>query len=358
MSKSPLTTDFHKKDVEHKHEVWLVTIFISVGIFYLVALSILAFCEGNNTLGGYDLGLAVFLATLLFYLQKTRKVRQVTYLGLTIFLLFLLMLFSTGAANQQAFVWYYTYPLVALFLLGLRGGSVFSLLLISITAVIGFTGEYISFYKPYPSGFLLRLLASYLALFCLSFFYERLRQINHQKLNIALEKLNKIAIRDGLTGLYNRRYLDELCPLLLREFYMKKDAAFFMMIDLDYFKNYNDTYGHQAGDEVLIYFANLLQGLAKRGGDRVFRYGGEEFSVLLLPSNKKRSREFAEMILDKLKEDNLENKGSPFGRLTVSIGIGISPNSDKANWPKLLKSADEALYMAKEKGRNRYIFTD
>lgn len=164
------------------------------------------------------------------------------------------------------------------------------------------------------------------------------------------ERLKGLSVRDGLTGLFNRRYMEET---LEREFDSAERDSHpigVIMLDVDFFKNFNDTYGHEAGDIVLIELANLLV-KSVRKGDVVCRYGGEEFVVILPGPPSERAIERAETIRQKV-EDELRIKYHEHTfKLTISLGAAFYP--EHGSTPEaVLKAADVALYKAKEGGRN------
>ena len=167
--------------------------------------------------------------------------------------------------------------------------------------------------------------------------------------------LKNQAIRDPLTSLYNRRYFEEEVRKLISAAKVDGSNYSVMMVDADHFKRVNDTYGHKIGDKVLIELAATCE-KALRENDIVARYGGEEFVIFLSQTNANS----AKMVADRLRETISRivvhaDDGSP-GTFTVSIGISSSEVSD--NIDHLIKTADEALYRAKENGRNRSeIFT-
>ncbi len=126
-----------------------------------------------------------------------------------------------------------------------------------------------------------------------------------------------------------------------------------MMFDIDHFKKVNDTYGHLAGDRVLIQVAKTARE-AIREGDILMRYGGEEFLVILPAASKENCRDVAERMRRKVEETSVAD-GDQVIRVTISIGITSYPELDVAGEQDLVKHADEALYVAKESGRNRVI---
>ena len=169
----------------------------------------------------------------------------------------------------------------------------------------------------------------------------------------ALEKLVEV---DGLTGIANRRALDEV---LLREFSLTQRTqrpVSLLMIDVDLFKGLNDARGHVVGDEYLIRIATALQVTLSRSTDFVARYGGEEFSAVLPATDKAGAMIAAEKLRKGIEGLSLSHPSSPFGVVTISIGVSTFDASAPASLSELLESADRALYMAKRGGRNRSEF--
>jgi two-component system chemotaxis family response regulator WspR len=125
------------------------------------------------------------------------------------------------------------------------------------------------------------------------------------------------------------------------------------MIDVDYFKHYNDTYGHLAGDDVLKRVAQAIGGSSKRPGDLATRYGGEEFTVILPATPLSGAFRVAEKLRKQVEELNIAHGRSPYSRVTVSIGGAAAIPSRGVSALQLIQAADRALYTAKESGRNR-----
>ncbi|MEH6508373.1 diguanylate cyclase [Halopseudomonas aestusnigri] len=174
--------------------------------------------------------------------------------------------------------------------------------------------------------------------------------VNKRQLESANTKLQELALRDGLTGLLNRRYW-ESC--LEREFarHQRYDSPVSLVIfDIDHFKRVNDTYGHQTGDEVIRSVAEITSRLA-RETDFAGRYGGEEFVVLLPGTHLDGAAQFAERLRQAVEQQVLDYQGSPLS-YTISLGVATI-SDDMANYQILLERADKALYASKEQGRNR-----
>ena len=184
---------------------------------------------------------------------------------------------------------------------------------------------------------------------------EALQQRDNELRNAVLE-LHSQATTDPLTRLSNRRQLGELLPRELtrarrRDGQVSNGKVAVLMIDLDYFKKVNDTFGHEAGDLVLAEVGQLLRS-GVRASDIACRYGGEELSLVMPDTTLKVATERAESVRTRIKALQLTHDGRDIGPVTVSIGVAIFPDhADDAE--KLLKAADEALYEAKRAGRDR-----
>lgn len=167
-----------------------------------------------------------------------------------------------------------------------------------------------------------------------------------------MENLRDATLRDPMTGLNNRRFLEEYVETLVASVQRKRTQAAILMLDLDYFKMVNDTYGHDAGDAVLKALSSLLT-QSVRASDLVIRYGGEEFLIILIDSEGVAANNVAEKI--RLAVENLQVQVAGITlQKTISIGIADFPTDSETFW-QAVKFADVALYRAKESGRNRVV---
>lgn len=166
----------------------------------------------------------------------------------------------------------------------------------------------------------------------------------------AEDKLEELATTDALTGLKNRRKFDAAIDAEWRRAVRHKAPLALLMIDADHFKSYNDTFGHQAGDEMLVGIAICISDSVRRAGDCAARYGGEEFAVLLPGFPEEAAVAVAETIRLKVRQWSAGPTVT-----TVSIGIASLTPSANADWSILVKAADRALYAAKSNGRNQSV---
>jgi diguanylate cyclase (GGDEF)-like protein len=173
-----------------------------------------------------------------------------------------------------------------------------------------------------------------------------------KELETLAQRLEKLAITDGLTGLYNHRFFHERLALEVERAQRAGHELSLLMVDVDHFKLYNDRNGHPAGDDVLRAVGALLSE-GRRANDIVARYGGEEFGVILVDTPKGTAAELAERLRQHVSTYSfVYGDKQPGGKLTISIGVAALPD-DAADAGSLLDSADGALYAAKRAGRNR-----
>ncbi|MCS3408068.1 GGDEF domain-containing protein [Serratia sp. AKBS12] len=193
-----------------------------------------------------------------------------------------------------------------------------------------------------------------------------IRQINHSvqteaelvrtrdQLTLMNQTLEEMALLDSLTGLANRRQFDMALTSEITRSARNARSVALLMLDIDYFKQYNDIYGHVAGDRCLQQLGQLLQNLSRRTGDIMARYGGEELAIILPDTDTAGALAVAERILTQVRQLHIPHSGSPLGMITVSIGLCAKVPQRYSDTPiSLVNQADGALYEAKENGKNR-----
>lgn len=182
----------------------------------------------------------------------------------------------------------------------------------------------------------------------------RARVKTHLMLKAQSDLLRSWAYLDGLTGVHNRRFFDERVNAEMGRAIRNQAALSLIMLDVDFFKRFNDHYGHQAGDDCLRKVAKTLKASLMRASDHIARYGGEEFVCLLPETSFTGALQIAETIRKDVASLQLEHAASsvaPF--VTVSIGVGCKPEKAHGNANSLISLADTQLYKAKEHGRHR-----
>lgn len=181
-------------------------------------------------------------------------------------------------------------------------------------------------------------------------------QESQRKLNEANLTLEKLSSLDGLTGIANRRQFDKTLKKEWSRAIRNRSPISLVMLDIDYFKPYNDTYGHQGGDNCLKAVAETIKESEKRPADLAARYGGEEFAIILPETDEQGVRDLAQGILQRIRALKIPHKSSQVHEyLTVSIGTATAIPDRESHPSSMIKSADERLYHAKNTGRNRVV---
>ena len=192
----------------------------------------------------------------------------------------------------------------------------------------------------------------------------RLREVEVMAANQALQerlgeiralqqRLEELANLDGLTGLYNRRFLDQTLKREVARCTRDGHPLAFLMVDVDEFKKYNDTFGHPAGDACLKQISACLQSFAKRATDMAARYGGEEFSLVFANTDATSALQIAQQLRLSVEALDLPHPTSMAGRVTISVGVAVMSDERYDGVDTLVAGADAAVYRAKRDGRNR-----
>ena len=172
---------------------------------------------------------------------------------------------------------------------------------------------------------------------------------------IKMTVLKDISFRDSLTSLYNRHYLYSEVVNSLKSAKRDNDYFSIIVLDLDYFKSYNDTYGHLAGDECLRVVANALARVIHRPHDTAIRFGGEEFVIALPKTDSKGCESVGKRILKTIEALRIPHEHNPTGVVTVSAGYMTVKPIDTTTLDDIINQADLALYEAKEAGRDQFV---
>ena len=186
----------------------------------------------------------------------------------------------------------------------------------------------------------------------------KIRIKNQINLKLKTDLLEQLSMYDGLTNIKNRRFFDESFERVYNK--SRRDSSNFalIMIDIDYFKPYNDNYGHGQGDVALKKVANSLQNSLKRANDLVARYGGEEFVVLIQDIDEQGLEKIAKNILESINNLQITHEYSKISsHLTISMGIAYYNSNNDIPKLKILMEADENLYKVKNSGKNNFLIS-
>ncbi len=323
---------------------------------------------------GDALGLLIYTPLLLAFIQPSRQEKRLTRFDNILLAVTLLMLVAATAAHFGGVMDEFTgsptllLPCAAViaFRFGIRWTAVFvALLSLSLTLMMT------SGLKPFGDiPMQLQVLRAQEFIFTLCLigigFAVLLEELQVRELELEsrvkgrtleLERSNlqlaAISNTDGLTGIPNRRQFDETLSSEWSRARRNGQGLMLTMLDVDFFKQYNDHYGHQAGDDALRHVALALRDHVRRSGDFVARYGGEEFAIISQSSNEEHAMMTAEMVCQAIEDLGLPHALSPFKNLTVSLGFALIVPNEHDTTTGLLRAADQALYFAKQRGRNR-----
>lgn len=190
-------------------------------------------------------------------------------------------------------------------------------------------------------------------------FIAFINRLFYQKNREFIEKIEILTITDPMTSLYNRRHFDRMFDKYVKTQQRTKQVLAFIILDIDFFKEYNDTYGHDAGDKAIKLVAEILKTSLKRANDMAFRLGGEEFGILFTEPSKERALYFAQNIRKRVEDEKIEHKKNSASKyLTISMGLYVIEPGYTNSTKEIYRFADKALYKAKEKGRNNIVCYD
>jgi diguanylate cyclase (GGDEF)-like protein len=242
--------------------------------------------------------------------------------------------------------WLVLVPVIAMSLTGAREGLLWTFGALLVAALI---------YVQKPGGYELFSIgiqfAAVITTSLVIFLFTR-----HNERNIAL--ISRLSNIDPLTGSYNRRFFDDHYVEEFNRARRSGEGLAVVMVDIDHFKDFNDRYGHQAGDEALQRVAEALRHTARRAGDVLYRYGGEEFCVLLTGADHAAALAMAEQLRRQVQELRIAHAGNVADHVTISVGLCHRVHLADVSPEVLLQLADRALYRAKALGRNRVMDAD
>ena len=346
MSRFLTNNNRFKKDNPNYSRVYLLNATLIVLSIVCLFFAILNFLE-NDVPFVVLLDLIIMICAILTIanFHKTDNIKITSFLT-TILLTFLIAIYFYFVENRNfGLFWFSIYPPFTYLIFGRKKGRIYTLTFGSIIL----TYVILSYKSWEPAVFdyqsLINIIAAVICLSLLVVFYENSRKTAEDAIIIKNKELEIMSITDRLTGLYNRHKLD----IALNEFLSKSDNCnniFSIIIaDIDYFKSFNDTYGHLYGDKVLVDLASIIKTTAY-DNDIVGRWGGEEFLIICPGLNNEGVKELALKMLDNI--SNYKTKDNK----KVSMSFGIATCKKNESIDMLLQRADASLYCSKDKGRN------
>jgi len=356
----------HNKDelARLNHYVWVALMILPIA----VGVGIYNTLQNEFIIAGGITFFSFYLLGTLFLIPKIKNT-QLLYHTANIILLSLLVYIVYADNEQSRILWMYTYPIGIIFLLGYRLGVIYSVLLLSMIVALFMYAH--SVHTIYALPFQIRFVLSYMVVTIISswveyhrFRYQEESIQSHEALcfeqillkeeidrrKVLEKELQHLAQTDTLTGLYNRGFFLREAEKALHRATRYNESVCFAILDIDHFKQINDTFGHPAGDAVLQAIANYFQH-SLRETDIIGRLGGEEFAFLLLHLTQEEAYAKLEALRHELSILEIPLKSGQPLTITVSIGLAMNrPNIKR--FDELYIQADEKLYEAKAAGRN------
>jgi diguanylate cyclase (GGDEF)-like protein len=296
--------------------------------------------------------LTVILVIILIF-SLVSKLKKVINLLLCIMLSLLCLYFTLSGGNDGfAILWTLLLPTTIMLLIGFSYGVSIGIFFEVFFIVLFWTpaGNLVSGYEP---TFMMRFPMLYTAFFMLSFLAKYLITQREMTVRDYIDTIERMSMIDQLTNIPNRRYFDERMRSEWNRAIRNKDPLTVMLIDVDKFKQYNDTYGHLQGDAGLQAVASVFARTLKRSEDFYARWGGEEFIILLSNTGAVPAAALAERIRQHVADTHIPLADGQPANLTISMGIHTLTPSVQNTIEAFIQCADEALYNAKHGGRNR-----
>ncbi len=331
-----------------------IVYFSSIGTFFLLIFASLAIFRQDWLLSGTLFLFVAICIGLAYYTHTTQKIKIPRLLTIAFAALFYFYLLLDGGYQNTGYMWCFAISPVPYFLLDHIKGVAISLFIISITVLIFVIPDFPFFIADYSDAIKIRFVGAYLSVSILFFMQEYSRFKANLLVNELTSKLEYISRTDELTQLPNRRSLQKSMERYLMKLNRYSQQFGVVLIDIDHFKQVNDQYGHDVGDQVLVELSRVCS-QSLRGSDIFGRWGGEEFLLILShisPSQlfpiAEKIREIAENMVIEASETELS--------ITISLGALLVTEPESSN--KILKRVDLALYQAKSQGRNQTVIAD
>ncbi len=306
--------------------------------------------------------IAVFIiASLLFGLYQTKEMGRKGHIMAFMVMVYFILFTYLNQAAEYGLIWGLFVPFVIITLTGLKAGLRYLLLFYVVIFSMAIWGLDAWDDKYWTQTSLVRfILASVISLLLTVVMDIANTGLNHQinkqrkKEKRYADELRRLSTVDALTELYNRHYFKEVLEKKLKELKGSDLYLTFFILDIDHFKLYNDEYGHYQGDDVLKQVATAVHNYIKRQDDLVFRLGGEEFGGLLVTNNPAETSEWISKLKDEVEAlQILHSTKAPEKYVTISIGIFSAKVESLDTLNCIYRIADDALYQAKEQGRNQ-----
>lgn len=338
-------------DDEQQRKIVLAQLYSAVAMVFLLLFFIDALATGNTR---HALILAIFIllnTANYLWLSYTHHADQANLVIIVLMGSMCLYLFYTGGIAGTGWLWTFVFIPVAVFLGGLKRGSLSVILLLAVILLMIPYLQSSPYHGLYTTVFIKRFVGVYIALFLLTILNEYFREGSHSHLVTANLRLDTLFRTDNLTGLYNRHHIMEQLAYEILRLHRKHTPFSVILFDVDHFKQINDRYGHACGDYVLKCLS-LISKEALRKMDIIARIGGEEFLILLPDTHLHGAALVGERLRKEIEKHQFSYEGVDFN---VAVSLGVSEAVRGNLLENLLQVVDDNLYKAKQRGRNRMV---
>ncbi len=338
-------------------------LFITAALTLLFTV-ILLFITQSYDLLFIDLSVFLSLSYTLYILRVKNDHQRAAYIGNAVLFTAILAITLLHHGENYTLIWTFFFAPFSIVTLGASRGLIVSFIFMLIVLALTYTGVGEWQEGAWNTESYLRFLIAHFLMLYVIFVIQNSNERANNKISRMrhyekkqLKFFEQLSITDPLTSLYNRRFLKEIFPRQLFSAKRNDKLFAFFILDLDYFKQYNDTYGHQKGDWAIEQTANILKEHLRRSSDYTFRLGGEEFAAIILGDDIDCIHNRINAILQAVADLKIEHKGSNVKSvLTCSIGACILEVDSEYDLEDFYSLADEALYRAKDNGRDQVIY--
>ena len=334
------------KSPERNRNIGFAKFTVYFAMIFMFFLTLVALINHDRKILIYDSAVILLLIVSItsFYKRSIFIAARICLVVLSVSSLGLL--YMEGGSGGVVF-WVFLLIQFYIILFGYKSGGIVAGI-ISLIYLI----SYSVMVDDYSIKYLTRYTVAIVGVYTISMYYERLIIRTEQR-------LQELTVTDSLTSLYNRRYFDEIFSKNINTARRNNNLLVFAMLDIDFFKKYNDSEGHHAGDAVLKDISRKFRDSFHRSEDFVFRIGGEEFAVLFYTEDRDSAFAYIDNLRQGVEDMGIEHPGnevSPY--ITISAGLHIIDHQNQKDCDEIYKICDDALYKAKEKGRNRVELSD
>lgn len=363
-----LTSNIHYEESSSYRRIILVNFILILTTVVFGFFSYLNFfILQSKVVALLDIGAGLVSFYTFFFLRKSKRIELAAKIASVNIILFFISFVLANGNDHYGLIWSIFIPIFTILINGRTLGLYFSLLFYAIVFPIAYLNIGIWQEGYWAMHDFVRYVVSTLVLIFITYMNEYAQELSDQELKdirdrerARLTELQELSITDSLTGLYNRRYFNEIAPKLLSLAQRKQQYLSFFIVDIDNFKDYNDYYGHNQGDKVLEQVAHTLKEHIQRDDDFVFRLGGEEFAGMILTQEENQNAHLIEQLCQIIEELKLEHSYSDTSEyITISAGIRTISPKDHISIEELYRTADAELYKAKASGKNRiFLYSD